>query len=118
MAIMAAWPSTAGLLAGTVVFGLGMSLLYPALLLLALGGAPETERASVVGTFSSFFDASQGLGALLVGAVAEGLGYRGAFAAGAIAAAIGAASLHAHSVQQRRAALDEVGAMASEHSAQ
>ena len=52
-----------------VVFAAGMSLMYPALLLLALDGVSDAERASVVGTFSSFFDLSQGLGALICGAV-------------------------------------------------
>ena len=67
MTILALWGTTVGLLVGTVFLAAGASLLYPALLLLALGGAPETERASVVGTFSSFFDLSQGLGSLIVG---------------------------------------------------
>jgi MFS family permease len=87
--IVAAWPTVAGLLIGTVVLAGGMSLMYPALLLLALHGVPETERASVVGTFSSFFDASQGIGAFVCGAAAAVAGNRGAFAIGAIAAAVG-----------------------------
>ena len=37
--------------------------MYPALFVLALEGVSDAERASVVGTISSFFDASQGLGA-------------------------------------------------------
>jgi MFS family permease len=89
IAIAAAWPSIAGLLAGTVVLAAGMSLMYPALLLLSLAGVPDSERASVVATFSSFFDASQGVGAFVCGAVAAIGGERGAFAAGAIAAYAG-----------------------------
>jgi MFS family permease len=58
-------------------------------MLLALSAVPEHERGSVVGTFSSFFDLSQGLGALILGGVAALSGYRGAFAGGAIAAFIG-----------------------------
>ena len=47
---------------------------------------PDTERASVVGTVSSFFDLSQGIGALVLGGVAELGGYRAAFGvAGAVA---------------------------------
>ena len=53
--------ASAGLIVGTVVFAVGMSLMYPALLLLALAGVADCERASVVGTFSSFFDLSHGL---------------------------------------------------------
>jgi hypothetical protein len=86
---VAAWASVAGLVLGTVVLAAGMSLMYPALLLLALHGISESERASVVGTFSSFFDASQGLGAIICGTVAAFAGERGAFAAGAVAATAG-----------------------------
>jgi MFS family permease len=66
-----------------------MSLLYPALMLLAITRVPDHERGSVVGTFSSFFDLSQGLGALILGVVAAASGYRGAFAGGAVFAVIG-----------------------------
>ena len=89
MAVMAAWGSAAGLFAGTVLFALGASLLYPALLLLALNRASDAERGSVVGTFSSFFDLSQGLGSLMVGGIAAATSYRGAFGAGAVAALVG-----------------------------
>jgi MFS family permease len=89
LALVGAWPSVAGLVAGTAVFAAGMSLLYPALMLLALTAVPDHERGSVVGTYSSFFDLSQGLGALILGGVAALSGYRGAFLGGAVAAAIG-----------------------------
>jgi MFS family permease len=78
----------AGLLVGTVIFSIGMSLLYPSLLLLALQGVPDNERGSVVGTFSSFFDLSQAVGGLVCGAVVALSGNRGAFAAGAILAVV------------------------------
>jgi MFS family permease len=89
LAVIAAVPSVAGLVVGTVIFAGGMSLLYPALLVMALSGAPDTERGSVVGTFSSFFDLSQGIGAVLCGAAQQLLGYRAAFATGAVLAAVG-----------------------------
>jgi MFS family permease len=89
LALMSGWRSVAGLVAGTAVFAAGMSLLYPALLVLALTAVPDHERGSVVGTYSSFFDLSQGVGALILGGVAAVGGYRGAFAGGAVAAAIG-----------------------------
>ncbi len=95
IAVVALWPTVGGLVAGTVVFAAGMSLMYPALLLLALTGVPDSERASVVGTFSSFFDASQGVGAFICGAVVALTGNRGAFAAGAICAAAGMLVLRA-----------------------
>lgn len=84
--IMAAISSPFGLYAGTVVFSVGMSFLYPAMLTLALTGLGSTERGSAVGTVSSFFDLSQGIGALVLGVVAAVAGYRGAFVAGAVLA--------------------------------
>ena len=87
--LIAAWPSIAGLVIGTAVFAAGMSLMYPALLLLSLDGVSDSDRASVVGTFSSFFDASQGLGAFICGAVVAFAGNRGAFTTGAVCAVAG-----------------------------
>jgi MFS family permease len=82
--IMAAFAEPAGLFAGTIVFSIGMSFLYPAMLLLALTGLADNERGAAVGTTSSFFDLSQGIGALVLGIVAALTGYRGAFVAGAL----------------------------------
>jgi MFS family permease len=95
LAVIAGVRSVAGLIIGTVIFAGGMSLLYPALLVMALSGVPDTERGSVVGTFSSFFDLSQGLGALLCGVAQQLFGYRAAFATGAVLAAAGCVALRA-----------------------
>ena len=95
--VIAAWPTLAGLVVGTIVFAGGMSLMYPALLILALHGVSDADRASVVGTFSSFFDASQGLGAFICGAVVAFAGDRGAFVTGTVCALAGLAVLRARS---------------------
>lgn len=89
MLLMAAIPNAAGLYAGTFVFALGMSMLYPSMLMLALTGVPDTERGSSVGTVSTFFDLSQGLGAVILGGVVAVSSYRGAFIASAVSAAAG-----------------------------
>jgi MFS family permease len=94
---IAVWPTVPGLVVGTIVFAGGMSLMYPALLLLSLEGVNDAERASVVGTFSSFFDASQGLGALICGTVVAVTGDRGAFATGAVCAFAGLVLLRGRS---------------------
>src|SRR4029079_14370833 len=86
-----------GLVVGTIVFAAGMSLMYPALLVLALDGVSDSGRAAVVGTFSSFFDLSQGLGALICGSVAAFAGDRGAFTTGAICAVGGLLVLRSRS---------------------
>lgn len=91
--VVAAAGSSVGLHVGTFVFALGMSLLYPAVLTLALTGVPERERGAAVGTISSFFDLSQGLGAALLG-IAVGLaGHRGAFVTAAAFSLLGLALL-------------------------
>ncbi len=115
MAVMALWGTTAGLFVGTVLFALGASLLYPRSSV-ALTRAPDAERGSVVGTFSSFFDLSQGLGSLLVGGVAAATSYQGAFGAGADAAVLGLVLLRSGSLYTKTGTvLDEEGAFVAEH---
>jgi MFS family permease len=113
MTIMAAVPSAVGLYAGTIVFSIGMSLLYPALLTLALTGVPDNERGSAVGTISSFFDASQGLGAIILGGVASFAGYRGAFLGGGVLAAVGLVLLRSGIDPRTRRATDHDAAAAA-----
>jgi MFS family permease len=95
--VVALWATVAGLVIGTVVFATGMSLMYPALLLLALHDIPDSERGSVVGTFSSFFDLATGFGAFLAGAIAAFSGNRGAFAVGSVTCLIGLVLLRTRS---------------------
>jgi MFS family permease len=89
MVVLAAVPHPVGLYGGTAAFSMGMSLLYPAMLMLALTGVPARERGSAVGTVSTFFDLSQGLGAVLLGGVAAVAGVRAAFLAAAALALTG-----------------------------
>ena len=87
---IAAFASVAGLWVGTVLLAIGMSLLFPALFTVAINNAPDDERSHAVGTFSLFFDLSQGLGAPLLGVIVTITGgERPAFLAAAIVAAIG-----------------------------
>jgi MFS family permease len=84
LATMAAWQAPLGLYAGTLVFAGGSSLLFPALNVLVIDAAPASERSSAVATFSLFFDLSQGVGALVLGAVVAVGGEPAAFAVGAL----------------------------------
>jgi MFS family permease len=93
MVVIALFPSPAGLIVGTAIFAVGMSMMYTNLMTLALTGVDERERAAVVGTFSSFFDLSQGFGAFLVGGVVSVTSYEGGFLFGAVAAFAGLALL-------------------------
>jgi predicted MFS family arabinose efflux permease len=95
LAVMAAWASVGGLILGTILFAAGMSLMYPAMLTLALTGIDDSQRASVVGTVSTFFDLSQGLGALILGGAAAVTSDQGGFLAGSLLALAGLALLWA-----------------------
>jgi predicted MFS family arabinose efflux permease len=110
MLILAIAAQPVGLYAGTVVFSLGMSLLYPAMLMLALTGVPATERGSAVGTVSSFFDLSQGVGAVLLGVVAALTGIRGSFVAAAVLALAGLVLLRSGIDPRAREPADDTAA--------
>jgi MFS family permease len=87
---VAAFASVAGLWVGTVFLAFGMSLLFPALFTVAVNNAPDDERSHAVGSFSLFFDLSQGLGAPLLGVIVTVTGAeRPAFFASAIVAVVG-----------------------------
>jgi MFS family permease len=87
------WQQPAGLFVGAVVFAVGQALAFPALMTLAVGATPPAERGAVVGTFTSFFDLSFGLGAVSLGAIAEALGYSGLFVSAGLVSLAGMATL-------------------------
>jgi MFS family permease len=89
LVVVGAWGDAVGLFLGTIVFGVGVALATPALMSLAIGSAPPSERGWVIGTFTAFIDLGFGLGPVVLGAVAAGIGYRGTFLTGAGAAAAG-----------------------------
>jgi MFS family permease len=89
LGIIGLWAAPAGLFAGAIVFAIGQALLFPALMSIAVGNAPASERGSVVGTFTAFFDLAFGLGAVTLGAISEALGFSGLFMSAAAIAAAG-----------------------------
>ncbi len=107
MSVIALWSSPAGLYIGTVVFAVGMSLMYPAILVMALDGVPANERGSVIGTVSSFFDMSQGVGAAICGVFKGLFGYSAVFWAGAGIAAVGLVVLYVLPQTQHAPAVDQ-----------
>ena len=98
MAILGFWSASAGLFVGGAVFGIGQALAFPALMSIAVRGAPASERGAVVGTFTAFFDLAFGLGAVTLGAVASSFGYPGAFQVAGVVAlgGLGLLFLYAH----------------------
>jgi MFS family permease len=87
--VLALWASVAAVWIATGCLAIGMSLLYPALFSAALETVPDHERSQAVGTFSLFFDLSQGVGAPLLGVIVALTNERGAFAVSALIAASG-----------------------------
>lgn len=89
MFMIAAWHSPVGLYAGAFVFGIGQAFAFPALMTLAVRGAPASERGAVVGTYSAFVDLAFGAGALSLGPVAHAFNYQTTFAFSGVIALAG-----------------------------
>lgn len=91
LGIVGVWRTPAGLLTGTVVFGVGVALLTPAVMTLAVQGVAARERGAVLGTTSAFLDIALGVGPASLGFVAAGVGRPGTFLVGAGVAVAGLA---------------------------
>ena len=79
-------------LAGTLLAGTGVSLIFPSLALLVMRRVGEERRGVAMGTYTAFFDLGFLFGSPLAGLAASLGGYRAAFALGACTA-LGAAAL-------------------------
>lgn len=94
MFVTSAWAAPTGLYLGTVLLALGMALLFPALMPLVVDRAPLAERGSATATFTTFFDLSQGIGAVVLGVVVSLTGYGAAFAVAGCLSLLGLVLLH------------------------
>lgn len=79
-------------LAGAALTGMGFSLVFPAMGVIATRQVPASQRGRAVGNFVAFFDIAIGLTGPIVGLLTGAFGYDVAFLVGAIAT-IGAAVL-------------------------
>ena len=79
LATVGLWNDEPGLFAGTAVFAVGQALVYPSAVLLAIEATSPSERSAVLGSVGAFVDVALGVGAFLLGAVAEVAGYGEAF---------------------------------------
>lgn len=93
LGLMGIMPTVTGLLAGTVLLGLGVAFTTPALASLTVSRAPASERGAALGTFSLFIDLAFGAGPIAMGAVASASTTPIAFLSAAAVALIGAAIL-------------------------
>lgn len=88
-AAVAVMASEAGIWTGTVLLGVGMSFLYPALLAMSVQQVSDAKRVAVVASFTMFFELGSAFGGVVLGGVGEVLGKRSIFVAGALIAVFG-----------------------------
>jgi MFS family permease len=79
LVLLATATSTAAAFAGAILMGIGFSLLFPSLALLAVQRVGEERRGTALGAFTAFFDVGVGVGAPLMGTIASAAGYPAAF---------------------------------------
>jgi MFS family permease len=91
LATMALIPGLLGLVGGTVVTGVGVAFLTPAIFAAIFGRVPAAERGSAAGTATLFIDLGFAGGPFLAGFVAASAGIQAAFAIAGLIAAVGAA---------------------------
>jgi len=89
MTLMGLAGGNLGLMVATAVWSIGVSMLYPAMLIAALDDVPDDERASAMGTFTLFFDLAGGIGGLLLGVAKATSGNQAPFFVAASAAVLG-----------------------------
>lgn len=82
-------PSPNMALVGSALAGFGLSLVYPALAVVALANIPASSRGGALSAFSVFFDLALGLAGPLMGAIAAGYGYPAIFLCSALMASTG-----------------------------
>ena len=109
LATIGAWQAVPGLVAGTVVFAVGQALVYPSAILLAMEGTSTAERSAVVGSVGAFVDVALGVGAFVLGAIAEVTSYGEAFLVSAAIASSGllALAFMSRSARMRPASVEE-----------
>ena len=91
--VLALQVSPAWAFVGVAGFGVGFSLVFPALMALTVDRVPEAERGAAVGSFTAFFDIGSSTGGYAVGAAADHWGFGAAYGLPAGLCATGAVVL-------------------------
>jgi MFS family permease len=108
--IIAVAPNLPVAVLGSVVMGIGFSLLHPSLALIVMNRTETAKQGAAIGAYTSFWDLGLAVWGPLTGAVAAGLGYAAVFFAGAVCAAAAAGvALTLRDPSPRPAATTEVG---------
>ncbi|MGC5012144.1 MFS transporter [Streptosporangium sp. DT93] len=89
--IIALAPNLPVAVIGSVVMGVGFSLLHPSLALMVMDRTDPSRQGAALGAYTSFWDLGLSVWGPLLGMVAAGLGYPAVFVAGACCAAVAVA---------------------------
>src|SRR6185437_12127276 len=77
--IIAAAPNLAVAIAGSLVMGVGFSLLHPSLALMVMNRTEKSAQGAALGAYTSFWDLGLAVWGPLGGAIAGVLGYQALF---------------------------------------
>lgn len=101
LVIIAMAPNLPVAVLGSVVMGVGFSLLHPSLALMVMNRTDPTKQGAAIGAYTSFWDLGMAVWGPLTGVIATGFGYPAVFVAGAAcAAAASAVALSIHQSQE------------------
>ena len=89
--VIAAAPNLAVAVLGSVVMGVGFSLLHPSLALMVINRTEKSKQGAAIGAYTSFWDLGLAVWGPVTGIVASGLGYPAVFVVGAFGGAAAAA---------------------------
>jgi predicted MFS family arabinose efflux permease len=89
--LIAAWPTPAGVIAGAILLGLGVTFSTPAFFTAVFATARPTERGAASGTASACIDVGLGGGPIMLGLIAHAGGIPLAFVGAAAVALAGCA---------------------------
>jgi len=85
--IIALAPNLPVAVLGSVIMGVGFSLLHPSLALMVMNRTDPSRQGAAIGAYTSFWDLGLAVWGPLAGAVATGFGYPAVFVVGAACAA-------------------------------
>ncbi|MEV4770472.1 MFS transporter [Micromonospora humida] len=91
LAVVAVAPNLPVAVAGSVVMGVGFSLLHPSLALMVMDRTDPARQGAAIGAYTSFWDLGLAVWGPVTGLVAAGFGYPAVFVVGAACALVAAA---------------------------
>lgn len=98
------WSATSAAMGitGSLLTGLGMSLVFPSFGLIAVNHVDPSNRGMAIAAYNAFFDIGVGLTAPVAGLVARNGGYNNIYIMGAVAAVISATLAYAELKKQKK----------------